>query len=97
MKNNILALALVALGLGVASCDSYLDINDNPNAPSDKVRDASMIFPGAELNFANQYGCRLRIFGGYYAQYYTQLPGQSNYQPLAGFTQTPSLSNSVYV
>ena len=96
MKNNILALALVALGLGFTSCDSYLDINDNPNSPSDKVLDASMIFPGAELNFANQYGCRLRIFGGYYAQYYTQLPGQSNYQPLAGFTQTPSLSNSVY-
>ena len=96
MKKNILALAIVALGLGVASCDSYLDINDNPNSPTEKVLDTSMIFPGAELNFANQYGCRLRVFGGFYAEYYTQLPGTSNYQPMAGFTQAPSLSNSVY-
>ena len=96
MKHIISALSIVACCLAATSCDSYLDINDNPNSPSEDLVDASMLFPGAELDFADQYGCRLRYFGGFYSECYCQLPGATNYTPMASFTQTPSQSNGVY-
>ncbi|MCC8112647.1 MAG: SusD/RagB family nutrient-binding outer membrane lipoprotein [Bacteroidales bacterium] len=101
MKTKIFHTMAVALGmaaaLGTTSCDSYLDINANPNSPTEDNLDASMVFPGAELAFVTQYGSRLRIFGGYYSQYYAQLPGTSNYLPLNAFTQTGGLSDITYV
>lgn len=48
MKKIILTGAL-ALSLGLASCDNYLDINQSPNSPAVENLTASMIFPGAEM------------------------------------------------
>ena len=60
MKKYIVMSAL-ALGLCMSSCDSYLDINQNPQSPSEANVTSSMIMPGAEMAIANAYGNYLRI------------------------------------
>ncbi|MDR0750856.1 MAG: SusD/RagB family nutrient-binding outer membrane lipoprotein [Tannerellaceae bacterium] len=94
MKNILILLFAVALG--ITSCDSYLDINQDPNSPSEENVDASMIFPGAEMNLAASYGNFLRITGGYYAQHYVQSFGTSNYLDYSRFTMSATRSSSTY-
>lgn len=95
MKKYILA-TIVALGLAATSCDSYLDINENPNSPAENNLDPSLLFPGAELAFCNSYGDYLRITGGYFAQYYCQLFGTSNYLDYSQFSQSATRSSTTY-
>lgn len=95
MKKIILTGAL-ALSLGLASCDNYLDINQSPNSPAVENLTASMIFPGAEMAFANSYGDYFRITGGYFAQHYSQIFGTSNYLDYSKFMQSAVRSSSTY-
>lgn len=53
------------MGLGVASCESYLDINQDPNSPSEENVTTGMIMPAAEMSIAGSYGDFLFITGGY--------------------------------
>jgi hypothetical protein len=94
MKKIFIILFIVALG--ITSCDSYLDINQDPNSPSESNVDASMIFPGAEMNLAASYGNFLRITGGYFAQHYVQLFGTSNYLDYSRFIMSATRSSSTY-
>lgn len=59
MKKYILMSAL-ALGLCMTSCDSYLDINQDPQSPSEGNVTSSMLVPGTEMAIANAYGNYLR-------------------------------------
>lgn len=93
MKKIILLLAIV---LGATSCDSYLDINSNPNSPSSDNVSAEMIFPGVEMKLAASYGDYLRIVGGYYAQQYGQTFGTSNYLDYSKFTMSAVRSSGTY-
>lgn len=95
MKKTIISFLAVAT-LGMTSCDSYLDVNENPNSPSVDQLDAGMILPGVEMAFATQYGMRLRILAGYYGQYYAQLPGTSNYSTFSAFTNVGATTRMVY-
>ena len=65
---KLLLISTFALGLGFTSCDSFMDINVNPNSPSEGQLSAGMIFPAAEMNVATSYGDYLRIVGGYYSE-----------------------------
>ena len=84
------------LGLAATSCDSYLDINESPNSPKESDLNASILFPAAEMNLASSYGDYLRITGGYYAQYYVQSFGTSNYLDYSQFQQSATRSSSTY-
>ncbi len=95
MKKIILTAA-VALGLTMASCDSYLDINESPNSPAQSNLTPDLIFPGAEMAFANSYGDFLRITGGYFAQHYAQYFGTSNYMDYSQFQMSAVRSSSTY-
>lgn len=89
-------MSVVALGLATASCDEYLDINTDPNAPSGDVVTSSMIMPGVEMNLATCYGNFMRITGGYYAQHYAQEFGTSNYVDFSAFYMSAARSSSNY-
>lgn len=89
-------ILLVGVALGITSCNSYLDINQDPNSPSEENMDASMIFPGAEMNLAASYGDFLRITGGYFAQQYGQNFGTSNYLDYSQFSMSATRSSSTY-
>lgn len=94
MKKTIFLLSTIILGL--TSCKDFLDINKEPNSPSDAQVTADMIFPGAEMNVAASYGNFLRIVGGYYAQQYAQNFGTSNYLDYSRFIMSATRSSGTY-
>ncbi len=95
MRKYILMTAL-ACGLGLTSCDSYLDINQDPNSPAEGNITSSMIMPGVEMAISSAYGNYLRITGGFHSEVYAHLNGTSNYLDYSQFTQSATRSNRMY-
>ena len=95
MKKIFLA-SLLVLGLVATSCDDYLDINQDPNSPTEENMTPDMMLPAAEMNIAHSYGDYLRTVGGYFAQHYSQEFGTSNYLDYSQFNQSAVRSNSMY-
>ncbi len=93
---KILMTGLLALTLSLGACDSYLDINESPNSPAAGNLNPDLIFPGAEMAFANSYSDYLRITGGYFAQHYSQFFGTSNYMDYSQFMQSAVRSSSTF-
>lgn len=93
---KILLISAAALSLGLASCDSYLDINENPNSPSESNIETGMLMPAIEMNMASSYGNFLRIAGGYHALFYAHLNGTSNYVDYSQFSMSATRSSSTY-
>ena len=93
---KIAIISTIFLGMSVASCDSYLDINQDPNSPVQEVMTTSIMMPAAEMGLAATYGNLLRIPGGYFSQHYSHMFGTSNYVDYSQFTMSPVRSNSAY-
>lgn len=89
-------LPLLALAISVTSCDSYLDINLDPNSPSEENVTSDLIITGVEMNLASSYGNFFRTLGGYYSQQYAQLFGTSNYLDYSQFVSSQTRSSSTY-
>ncbi len=89
-------LFLIALSLGLTSCEGFLDVNTDPNAPSSENITTSMIFPGAEMNIATSYSNFLHTTGAYFAQHYAQLFGTSNYLDFSQFEMSGVRSSGTY-
>ncbi len=86
MKKTILYSLLVA-GL-LSGCD--LDINDNPNNPSDEQISPDLIFPSVQAGIAAAVGGDIHNYSGYFAQYYEQKPEQSQYIEISQYKLTES-------
>lgn len=86
----------IALGMLTVSCDSYLDINENPNSPAEANMTTDILFPAAEMNLAGSYGDFFRITGGYFGQYYSQAFGTSNYLDYSRFAMSATRSSVDY-
>ena len=95
-KILLLSVFTVGMGLGMTSCDDYLDINQNPNSPSEENVTTSMIMPAAEMSIAGSYGDFLHITGGYFAQYYAQEFGTTNYLDYSRFQMSASRCSGTY-
>ncbi len=93
---NIFVTGVVAATLLLTACDSYLDINQDPQSPNSEDLTTSILFPSAEMAFANSYGDFLRITGGYYAEHYSQTFGTSNYLDYSQFEMSAVRSGSTY-
>ena len=93
---KIAIISTLVLGLAVTSCDSYLDINNNPNSPAEENMTTDIMFPAAEMNIAGTYGDFYRITGGYFAQYYAHAFGTSNYLDYSQFRMSATRSSSAY-
>ncbi len=93
---KIFLTAAIAATMALGACDKYLDINESPNSPSESNLNADLIFPGAEMAFANTYGDYLRITGGYMSEHYSQMFGTSNYIDYSRFIQSSVRSSSDY-
>ncbi len=93
---KILLIFIVALGTCLSSCDSYLDINENPNSPSLSNIETGMLMPAIEMNVATSYGSYLRIVGGFFSMTYAHLNGTSNYLDYSQFEMTSTRSSSNY-
>ena len=94
---KIAIISAFVMGMGVfSSCDSYLDINQNPNSPTEENMTTSIMLPAAEMNIAGSYGDFMRITGGYFAQYYVQMFGTTNYLDYSRFQMSATRSSSTY-
>lgn len=58
---KLFLIATIAMGLVTTSCDSYLDINQNPNSPQESDMTPSILMPAAEMSLAASYGDLFRI------------------------------------
>lgn len=72
---NILFISLILLGSG---CKEFLDVNDDPNNPTDASVD--LILPGAQASLMATFGGSYHNLGGFWAQYYTQAPDAGQYE-----------------
>jgi tetratricopeptide (TPR) repeat protein len=93
---KIFFASLLLLGLSLTSCDDYLDINQDPNSPSQENMTPDMMLPAVELNIAHSYGDFLRTTTGYFTQYYSQYSGTSNYLDYSQFNMSPTRSSGTY-
>ena len=93
---KIFFASLLILGLSLTSCDDYLDINQDPNSPTQENMTPNMMLPAVELNLAHSYGDFLRTVSGYYTQYYSQYFGTSNYLDYSQFNMSPTRSSGMY-
>lgn len=89
-------LPLLALTITATSCNKYLDINIDPNAPSGENVTNDLIITGVEMNLATSYGNFFRILGGYYSQQYSQLFGTSNYLDYSQFVSSQTRTSGTY-
>ncbi len=89
-------ISAIILGLGTTSCDSYLDINQDPNSPTEENMNTSILMPAAEMGIAATYGNLLRIPAGYFAQQYSHMFGTSNYVDYSQFEMSPVRSATAY-
>ena len=93
---KILFISVLTLAVGLSSCDSYLDVNTDPNSPSESNITSDMLMPAIEMNIASSYGNFLRIAGGYHSQVYAHLNGTSNYLDYSQFQMSATRSSSTY-
>ena len=93
---KIFFASLLVLGLSLTSCDDYLDINQDPNSPTQENMTPDMMLPAVELNICHSYGDFLRTTTGYFTQYYSQYFGTSNYLDYSQFKMSPTRSSSTY-
>lgn len=96
IMKKIFFASLLVLGLSLTSCDDYLDINQDPNSPTQENMTSDMMLPSVELNLCHSYGDYLRTVGGYFTQYYAQEFGTSNYLDYSQFNQSATRSSSTY-
>ena len=91
---------IISIGLIVAfaltSCESYLDVNRNPNNPEAESLNPSLIFPGSEMALSSRYGNFLRITGGYFSQHYAHQNGTSNYLDYSRWVMSATRSSATY-
>ena len=96
MKKILSIVLFSALFLGLNGCKDYMDINYDPNSPSDENLTSDMILPAAEMNIATTYSSTLHIYGAYNVQYYAQQFGTPNYIPYSQFQVSETNGNAVY-
>jgi len=73
----------MALLFVTASCDDFLDVNTDPNNPSDAP--AELLFPAAVISTAGTVGGQYAILGGLWAQYYTQNNASNQYKDIDSY------------
>lgn len=91
MKNIIKKYVYVSLmALLVCSCDSYMDINTNPNYP--ESADVDMLLPSGQMAIAGIVGGDMELVGGLWSQHYTQSATANQYNTTVNYT----ISNTSY-
>lgn len=96
MKKIFSIVLFSALFLGLNGCKEHMDINYDPNSPSDENLTSDMILPAAEMNIAATYSYTLHVLGAYNAQYYAQQFGTPNYVKYSQFEVSATNGSGAY-
>lgn len=95
MKKSIIASMIIAVS-SLTACNDYLDINSNPDSPSESELNNDLIYPAVEMAYAANVGDYLRSCAGYLAQFYAQNFGTSNYVVFTQFEPTQARTSTFY-
>ncbi|HWW42208.1 SusD/RagB family nutrient-binding outer membrane lipoprotein [Pedobacter sp.] len=82
---RLLLLALIGV-VGMTGCKKFLDINQNPNNPDSA--DPNLLLPTVEASVGQVVGNAFQVYGGMYAQYWTQSPNASQYRSVDQYRLT---------
>ena len=77
INKRILVATFIAVLFGASSCKKYLSVNTNPNYVA--VPTVKTLLPAAELYVGTGLGVDLEEAGNFYAQFWTQSPGASQF------------------
>ncbi len=92
MKKINRFLVLFVTGLFVASCAEDLDINRDPNFPTEI--NAGLALTSAEGTLATVVGGEMMSLGGFYAQYHTQAPSASQFENIDSYNLNTTYANT---
>src|SRR4051812_31439808 len=91
-KTLIVVAGMVAMG--ITSCKKFLDVNENPNGTT-TVTD-NLVLPSTQAAVGMVVGNNLQIFGGFYAQYWTQNPNSSQYKTIDQYQSSSASSDRTW-
>jgi hypothetical protein len=82
MKKNINSgiVCIMLAALSISSCKKFLNVNTNPNVAQEAT--VKTLLPAAELYVGTAMGVEMEIAGSFWAQYWTQSPGASQFHVL---------------
>ena len=80
---RLLTYGTLLLLLGIASCDNWLDVNYDPNNPSE-VEYEDLLASGIS-SVAYVMGGKYQVLGALWAQHWTQSPGASQYSGIDSY------------
>lgn len=96
MKKNIIYNILMALIISVTivSCDDILDINKNPNYPTEATLET--LLPSAGATTVAQWGYNGQLIGDLWNQYVTQGNSTNQYNTTANYSLTQDSYNAFW-
>lgn len=89
---KIINIALAIVMIFMASCEDYLDVNTDPNNPTDAT--PGLIFPAATLSIVSVIGGDYAITGNIWSQYFTQNHAANQYKGIDGFNITATFQGA---
>lgn len=94
-KLNLLYVGLVSsLLLTSTACSDYLDINDNPNYPSDVT--ASTLLPSGIASTIGVLGSSYELYGGMWSQHYMQGQTSNQYNTICNYSITNTAESRMW-
>jgi len=93
-RNSIIAAVAGVTMVASTGCKKFLDVNENPNAPITATD--NLILPSTQAAIGTAVGNNFQIFGGIYAQYWTQNPTSSQYRTIDQYQSNPSTFDRVW-
>lgn len=87
-------LAALLLGASMTSCEDYLDINNNPNFPTEAT--LSTLFPSAAITTISQTGYNGVLIGNMWMQYTTQGNTTNQYNTTCNYSLTTASYNTFW-
>lgn len=94
MNNIKKYIGIIFLFALFTSCEEELDININPNTPTDV--DKSLVLTAAQGSLVTSLGGQLTNLGGFLAQYHTQSPSASQYLDIDTYNMSTDFSDRLW-
>lgn len=90
IKNSVLLVAALSLG----SCNDWLDVNEDPNNPTNVAPE--FVLPAAQASIVASVGSDMAIIGGLWSQHWTQSNASSQYRNIDSYDLNPSDYNNMW-
>jgi hypothetical protein len=81
-----LVILIIAGTIGFTGCKKFLDVNENPNNPV--TASPTLLLPTVEAALGQLVGNNYQIYGGIWAEYWTQSPSSSQYRSIDQYNTT---------